>query len=161
MIICFVRHGKAEEKKPGQSDEERRLTEEGRRGVELVARALPLERVTRIYTSPLVRARESAEIVARVRGGEIVVTDALHPSKASLEELKKLEIAEGTVFIGHAPSIENIVSEIIGGGAIKMKAGAAACIDLGEKSLDKGSGVLIALIPPQALEKLTKNMVLR
>ena len=154
MIVCFVRHGKAEEKKPGQSDEERRLTEEGRHDVELVSKMLPVARGAKVYTSPLVRARESAEIIARVLGGSIEILEALRPNTASLKALESIEISSDAVFVGHAPSLENIVSDLIGGGAIKLKAGGAACVDIGdERRLKRGVGVLVLLVQPQYIKK--------
>ncbi len=152
--MCFVRHGKAEEKKPGQSDEERRLTEEGRRDVELVAKVLPVQSGVRIYTSPLKRALETAEIIARIKGGEVKVYEGLRPEVASIDTVSDVDIEGDTVFVGHAPSIERIVSEVIGGGVIKLKAGAAACVDIGSSSrLGKGVGVLFALIAPSILRE--------
>ncbi len=155
MIVCFARHGKAEEKKPGQSDEERKLTPEGREDVELVARAIPVSNFVKIYTSPLTRARETAEIIARIKGGEVVVLDELAPQRASIEALSSIELEGDSVFVGHAPSIEDMVEAVIGGGKVKLKAGAIACIDIGDsKRLARSVGVLIALIPPSAARPL-------
>jgi len=156
MIVCFVRHGKAEERKPGQSDAERRLSEEGRKEIEVLAKILPLEPPITIYTSPLKRAVESAEILARELGGNIVVLHELAPELASIDRISRLRIdGRSAIFVGHAPSIENIVSEAIGGGNIKLKTGSAACIDIGDRdSVTRSSGVLIYLVVPRYLAKI-------
>ncbi len=145
MKLFFMRHGKAEEKKPGMRDEDRKLTSEGRRDVEAIARLIP-DRPEVIYTSPLVRARETAEIVASVHGTRVVVVEELSPNKASLEALRNLEIVDKTLFIGHAPSIEKIVSELIGGGKVKIKAGGLAVVEA--EALEKGKGTLTLLLTP-------------
>ena len=151
MIVMFFRHGKAEPLRAGISDEERKLTNEGRYDVELVAKAIPYK-ISRIYTSPLVRARETAEIIAKTYNVTINVVNELKPEICSLSSISRLDIVDGTVLVGHAPSIENVVSELIGGGKIKLKAGAVAMVDV--EKLVKGGGTLIALITPDTARKI-------
>lgn len=146
MMLYFMRHGKAEKKRPGIIDEDRRLTDEGRADVEYIARILPV-RPSIIYSSPFRRARETAEIVAGVHGSELRIVEELAPGKASLEALKNLEITDNVLFVGHAPSIEEIVSELVGGGNIKLKAGAIAGIEV--EVFEKGKGELVFLVTPQ------------
>ncbi len=150
MLLFVARHGKAEEKKPGQSDEERRLTAEGRRDVELVARLLP-SKPSIVLTSPLRRAIETAEIIARIWGIEFRVLDELHPQLLSLEKLKRVEIPDSAVLVGHAPSIEKLVSELIGGGKVKLKAGAIAGLEL--ERLEPSSAVLRFVLIPDIARK--------
>jgi phosphohistidine phosphatase len=82
--LIIFRHGEAEEKKPGQRDEERKLTVKGRRDVEVIARVLPWK-PSRVYTSPLLRAAETAKIIAHIYGIEVVVTEYLKPEQTSIE----------------------------------------------------------------------------
>ncbi len=158
MIVCFVRHGRAEEKKPGQSDFDRRLTEEGRREIEILSKVLPIESPVTIYTSPYKRAVESAEILSKELNGEVVVLQELAPDLASIDRLRTLSIrGRSAVFVGHAPSIEKIVSELIGGGNVKLKTGSAACVDIGDRNaLDRSIGVLIYLVVPRYLERIVR-----
>lgn len=144
MRIIIFRHGEAEEKRPGISDEERRLTEKGRKDVECVAKVLPWK-PSIIFTSPLIRAVETAKIVANIHGLEVVV-DALRPEKTSLEGVKELQLVDGAVLVGHAPSIEKLVSELIGGGSIKLRAGSATGLEI--KGVCRGCATLIFLITP-------------
>lgn len=70
MILYCVRHGEssfnAEGRVQGQLDVP--LSEHGRRQSEAVARALAVEPVDAVYTSPLRRARETAEMVGAKLG---------------------------------------------------------------------------------------------
>ena len=81
MFIILLRHGVAEEKgiKP---DRERRLTDDGNRQMKRTARALAalVPDAEAIYSSPLVRAYETAEWVAKAYGKlRIETTAALEP----------------------------------------------------------------------------------
>ncbi len=145
-LYVFMRHGEAVPASVAGSDEDRWLTEEGRNDVAAMAKLIPfMPRV--IYTSPLRRARETAEIVSRIRGGEVRVVEQLSPGTASCEALEELGPEPETVFVGHAPSIELIVSCIIGGGAIKIKAGGYALVEAEE--LARGQGELLELVTPR------------
>jgi len=151
LLVVFIRHGKAEPASKGKSDEERELTSEGIRSIEHLSKVLPVK-PKRIYTSPLKRALQTAEILRKHLGGEIIVTEALSPKKASIESIKDLEIADNDILVGHSPSIEVIISKLIGGGLVKLKAGGAAGIEL-EKP-EEGSGVLVFLLQPFLYESL-------
>ncbi len=146
MYLMFMRHGEAEEKKPGISDEERHLTDKGREDVQLVAKLIPVKPEA-VYSSPLVRAVETAEIVAATHEATLKVVDELHPKLISLEAIAKLGIKGNAVLVGHAPSINKVISELIGGGLIKLKAGAVAGVEVSE--IKKGGGVLRFIITPE------------
>ena len=145
MKLVIVRHGEAEEKKPWIPDEDRRLTEKGRKDVECIAKLIPW-RIEVVYTSPLKRAVETAEIIASIHKAEVRVSDFLRPENVSIENISKLEFKEVTALVGHAPSIELLLRDLIGGGRIKLKAGAAAGIET--ESISKGSAVLIYILTP-------------
>ncbi len=148
-----MRHGKAEPKKPGMGDSERRLTEAGREDVALVARLIPVKPEI-VFTSPFKRAVETAEIVSRELGGvEVRVVWELEPERASLSSLRELNLLEcsSALLVGHAPSLEELTSTLIGGGRVKMSSGAAAGVELSD--LDLGKGVLKFLITPEIARK--------
>jgi phosphohistidine phosphatase len=150
MKLVIVRHGKAEEKKPGMSDEERRLADEGRKDVECVARLIPW-RVEVVYTSPLRRAVETAEIIASIHRAEVRVVDVLRPQPLPLEEIAKLEIRDATALVGHAPYLEDLLKDLTGG-LVKLATGAAAGVEA--QSIEKGKAVLVFLITPDICKKL-------
>ncbi len=147
--ILIARHGKAEPISPNVPDEKRKLTDEGRRDVELITRAIPI-RVSKVISSPLVRAIETSEIIAKVHGVSVEISNELRPEKCSLESISRLKIDDGTVLVGHAPSIERVLSELVGGN-IKLKAGAIAGLELEE--LGKGKATLVFLIIPDNIKK--------
>ncbi len=146
MMLLIMRHGKAEEKRPGIRDEERRLTEKGRKDVEHVAKIMPFK-PSKIYSSPMLRAIETAEIISRIYNVNYEVLAELLPEKLSINALKKLKLEENTLLIGHAPSIEELISGLIGGGKVKLKAGAIAGLEIEE--LASGGAKLVFLITPQ------------
>jgi len=153
VIIAFIRHGKAEPR-GAKPDEERSLTGEGRRDVEAIARLLPFKPAI-IFTSPLKRAVETAEIIARVHGVEYRVAEELSPAMLCLESLKKISgLGDKSVIVAHAPSIERVVSSLVGGGYIHMKAGGLAVIETEE--IEAGVGRLELLIQPYIASKVVK-----
>ena len=78
-MIVFARHGQTAPNRDGlvlgRADPE--LTEEGRRQAALLAAALAGESVTAILTSPLVRARQTAEAVGAACGAIVTVDERL------------------------------------------------------------------------------------
>jgi len=79
MRLIVVRHGETlwnrENRVLGHTEIE--LTERGRKQAQRLALALKDEKVTAIYSSPLRRARETADKIARVHNMGVVTDDAL------------------------------------------------------------------------------------
>jgi len=141
--LYIVRHAVAEDESPGGLDSDRRLTPKGRkrfaRMVErLVARGLEIDLVA---TSPLVRCRETAEIIAGGLGGapRVEVVAALAPGAdwQSLVEWTVQQDAARVAWVGHAPCVGRLVAVSIGdaSAAVRMSKGAIAAI-----ALDDGPG---------------------
>ena len=143
-----MRHGKAVKLSEAGSDEERWLTEEGKKDIKLTSNLIPF-RPKIIYTSPLRRARETAKIVSDNIGGKIKILDELRPGVATCESIRDLVEESESIIIGHAPSIELIVSCIIGGGNIKIQAGGFALVETEE--IERGMGTLLELISPRLI----------
>ncbi|MEB3816399.1 MAG: histidine phosphatase family protein [Desulfurococcales archaeon] len=141
MIVGVMRHARAEPKSPGLPDSERRLTEEGRRQAESIARLLPW-RPSRIVSSPYRRALETAEVIARETGAPLEVSELLAPDSFNLEAFKKLA-ADGVLLVGHAPSVEEVVGGILGC-RVKMKTASVAVMEVE----GDGSATLLALLLP-------------
>ena len=82
LELYWLRHGIAEDKRPGNSDAERHLTQEGIEEVRFVAKFLDQLDVDfdLILSSPLVRAMETAQATAEVLG----VKDRVFPCDGPL-----------------------------------------------------------------------------
>ena len=109
-----------------------------------------------IFTSPLVRARQTAEIVA----DELKLRDQLRQddrvglgfSAAHLAEiLRDHPKAKSVMLVGHEPSMSLTVGELIGGGDVDFKKGALACVEITRES--PLAGLLLWLAAPKLLTR--------
>jgi phosphohistidine phosphatase len=157
MRVYFLRHGKAEDRLAWTGrDAERPLTVEGREALGREAkrlRALDLA-LDVVVTSPLARARETAEIVAAELGlgGRLVEDERLAPGfdVVRLEQvLSEYGPAGAVMVVGHEPDFSATVAELIGGGDIVMKKGGLARVDV--TAPVAGGGELVWLLTPPLL----------
>lgn len=167
MKLLLLRHGIAVE--PGttgyESDTERPLTAEGQRKVRLAARALGrLELVPDvILTSPLLRARQTAMIVAEILERAKHLHDCPPLAQggapgAVLTFLKKHHARTGSVMlVGHQPDLSQLTSLLITGnphGAqIEFKKAALAVLEW-NRSTGGGDALLQLLAPPRLLTRI-------
>lgn len=122
MRVVLVRHGQAVDGSSELPDADRFLTSKGRRVTRDVARLLAEHDVkpTRIVTSPLVRAVQTAEIIAEAHGyeGAITVWRPLVPDGTSvLKALRPLDdaIEQDTVaLVGHEPLMRSMAAHLLG-----------------------------------------------
>ncbi|MDA1200956.1 MAG: phosphohistidine phosphatase SixA [Planctomycetota bacterium] len=155
--LYVVRHAPAEDAGPGISDCDRQLTEKGRRRFarmvqRLVERGLEIDLVA---TSPLVRCRQTADLLADLLPGQprVAVVDRLAPG-ADWEAVVAWTVqqdAPRVAWVGHAPCVGRLVAMSIGDGsaAVRMQKGAVAAI-----ALDDGPGQpgeLLWLVSPDLL----------
>lgn len=120
--LYLVRHGIAvPHGDPDFADDDRPLTDKGRSHAKQVGKGLRRLGVepTRILTSPLPRARETAEIVAdALKLGEILEdADALRAENdaASIRDWLNTVEGESLMLVGHNPSLSNLVGLLITG----------------------------------------------
>ena len=162
MELFIVRHGIAEEKSPGQSDDERRLTAEGRRETRFVARALRrLDcRPQVIFSSPLPRAHETAVILAKLLCPDEAVetSDFLTPmadSAACIRWLHTLK-QDSVMLVGHMPNLGGLVCKLLARDAlfdiVFKKAGCGCIVFEGPPAASRGR--LQWLIQPDQLRAL-------
>ena len=108
MPLLLVRHAVAEDAHP-LGDEARALTVEGRAAFRAHARKLArLTPMAGIVTSPLVRAVQTAEILAEAFGlGRVEVHPALLPRPSAPKRILHLarELGAGWMLVGHNPSL--------------------------------------------------------
>ncbi len=155
MKLYFLRHGKADWPDWTGTDDERPLTKKGRKETKRVARFLCRhgEEPEFILTSPLPRARQTAEAAAKKLGVEVRVEAALEKGfdLAALRRLLKRTEAKTIMLVGHEPDFSGVVAELTGG-RVELRKSSVACVLLGEA---KSAGVLAWLLPP-ALTKRRK-----
>lgn len=157
MKLYFLRHGPAGDRREWEGDDaDRPLTREGKerigREAETIAR-LQLD-VDGILTSPLARAYQTAEIVAKrlALTDRLVKDDRLCPGFRAGELTKLLRAHPSTaapLLVGHEPDMSAAISRLIGGGRLVCKKGALACVELPEPTELKGR--LVWLIPPKLM----------
>ena len=159
--MYFLRHGIAAERSEWRGDDATRpLTDDGveRTGVVAAALArLDLD-VGMIITSPLVRARQTAEIVARALGlGSKIVEDHRLAPGFDAEKLRAILLdhrnAGDVMVVGHEPDFSETVGALVGGGNVVMRKAGLALVELSNARADRGR--LLWLVPPKILTRLS------
>jgi phosphohistidine phosphatase len=112
MRLFVVRHAEAA---PGDPDELRPLTAAGQNAARALAERLAGEQIDVILTSPLLRARETAEAIARVSRAPVEVDERLAPG-ATAAAAKEAVTGRGetVVTVGHQPDCSEILLELTG-----------------------------------------------
>jgi phosphohistidine phosphatase len=123
MELLLVRHGVAVDEAPGLGDTGRWLTAKGRKLTRRVARWLgksDKRRPALIWSSPLARALQSAEILAAAIDyeGEIRVVAELSPGRDPGDLIKLFDEATSAggplALVGHEPSLTLLASTLLG-----------------------------------------------
>ena len=166
MELYILRHGDAVDRVTGgyARDEERPLTEQGREEARLAGRALAAlgVRPDLLLTSPLVRARQTAELAAealRPRRGPLE-SAALAPGGQPAEVLAALREAGGAraaLLVGHMPDLGELVGWLVWGQpdlAVPLRTGGVCRVDLPDQPAP-GTGDLRWLLPPRLLRRLS------
>jgi phosphohistidine phosphatase len=128
VLVYVVRHAEAE---PGEPDELRALTDEGKRQARALGERLAAEGLTCVRTSPLLRARQTGEALARAAGVESQPDERLKPG-ATAEDVRAVAAdCEGVAaLVGHQPDCGRIAAELRGGPEPAFPPAAAVAIDL-------------------------------
>lgn len=115
MKIYFIRHGEAEIY--AEDDFKRKLTTIGRVKLEnsfkAFANKLEDKRSYKIYSSPLERAKETAEILAKYLDSDFEVKDYLAGGRIR-DILKTLDQDENYILVSHEPFISNWIYQLTG-----------------------------------------------
>ena len=138
MDDYLLRHGKAEKIRPGISDADRRLTKKGREEILAAGRWIAAQglQFDLVAVSPLVRAQETAGIIADCLGGKnrLVTWKELAPGgsqDAVCHLIGKHADLHAILLVGHEPLLSALISRIITGNenaGIVMSKGALAKI---------------------------------
>ena len=166
MNLLVVRHAPAEErevwKKERKDDFLRPLTADGRRKMREAARGLSrlVDPPQSFATSPLVRAKETADILARAfdvaAADEIDELKPGQPPQALLRWIRARERQDLAALVGHEPDLGILVSWLLAGRTrafVQMKKGGACLLDLGSRP-GPGRAELLWLLAPGELRRL-------
>ena len=160
MHLYLLRHADAEPAAGPGGDRERPLTEKGEAQSRRVGKALKALEVEfqAILVSPLLRTRQTAEIVAHTLGAGKCLREceALAPGVVASKlfaELKRLGQAENVLLGGHEPDMSGLVSLLVAGEPpvdVEMKKAALCCLEL-RTPIAPRCATLKWLVPPKLL----------
>ena len=162
--LYLIRHGVAEARGDAWPDDTRRpLTEEGISRLKKGARGLVrlgLE-FDVVLTSPLVRARQTAEVFATAFNtrSPLVVIDSLAPEggvQAVMNDLEQHARRARIALVGHEPGIGELAARLLGSRRpLEFKKGTVCRIDI-ESIPPAGPGTLRWFLTPKILRELRK-----
>jgi phosphohistidine phosphatase len=169
MELLIVRHGpagdaeeKAAWKKSGRPDAERPLTKEGRLKTREAAAGLArvVEGFGLVATSPWTRAAQTAALVAKALGAEIVECPALIPGRSPVDALAWLKTRreKRVVLVGHDPHLSRLASWLMTGknhAVLRLKKPQALLLEL--KIFAPGGAELVWSLPPRQLRALARG----
>ena len=161
MHLLLIRHAIAVARgTTGQPDEDRALTGRGRRRFEEAARGLAAvtARPDALLTSPLVRARQTADIAARA-WGKLRPVEEPALAGGSFEELVAALAhypAEALVaLVGHEPDLSSHLARLLGtpyGMRLTFRKGGAALVEV--PAQPEEGGALVWYLSPRLLRRL-------
>ena len=162
MKLYFLRHATASD--TATSDEKRELTKEGKEEARVAGAALAELGVkpAHIFSSPFVRARQTAEIAAKELTSSAVV-EVLNEltngtsTAALLKALKPCGDANELLLVGHMPSLAEHIAVLIGAESapgLPLGKGSIACVGL--EHLRAGTGALRWSMHQKQLVKIAR-----
>ena len=153
MQLYFLRHGEADWPGWTKPDDERPLTDFGKKEVGQVAKFLNRLKVRPdlIVTSPLPRALHTAEVAAEQLKAKLRQDEALEPGFgiSELSTVIKRHRSKVLMLVGHEPDFSSVISALTGG-FVKMSKAGVALIDI-DPETEKGR--LLWLFPPKFARK--------
>lgn len=166
MQLLVIRHGIAQDKDAfaatGKPDDLRPLTDDGRRKMRECAAGLRalVPSVDTIAASPLVRAQETARIVAEAYAiGTVETTNALRPDAANtlfVSWLAAQNHDRSVAVVGHEPHLGILVTWLmtgIGESRVELKKGGACLLEF-DAAPQRGHATLLWSLAPGQLRKL-------
>ena len=144
MKVLIIRHSSAVDPYAAPSDELRWLTAEGRIRMQRVAEEIGSRvAITHIYTSPLVRAVQTADILATSIGytGAIEVHAPLASeygtTAQALAVLERHAEEDVLALVSHAPKVRVLAGHLAGESNLQgFTTAATCCIDLTRPQID-------------------------
>ena len=153
MQLYFLRHGEADWPGWTKPDDERPLTDFGKKEVRQVAKFLNRLKVKPdvIVSSPLPRALQTAEVAAEQLKTKLRQDEALEPGFgiSELSTVLNRHRSKILMLVGHEPDFSSVISALTGG-FIKMSKAGVALVDI-DPETEKGR--LLWLFPPKFARK--------
>ncbi len=165
MRLLVVRHAPAGDREEwaaeGRDDRERPLTPDGKKQMRRAMTGLAslVQRIDVLATSPLVRAVQSAQIVAAEFGTEMQTVPALEPERGPeelFEWLNEGRSDQTVAIVGHEPHLSTLVGFLTTGkrhSFVALKKAGTASLELGEP-IEPGKATLEWLLTPRVLRRL-------
>ncbi|MGB8702879.1 MAG: phosphohistidine phosphatase SixA [Thermosynechococcaceae cyanobacterium] len=162
MQVYFIRHGIAADPEGYVNDGDRPLTEKGRRKTQALAQRLNQLnlRFDDLLTSPLLRARQTAEILLQAGlAPQLRVTEVLAPMGSFhhwLDGLDRHKQAghQAIALVGHEPDLSQWSELLLWGearGVLELKKAGIIGIALPDTLDPVGNSILFWLTPPRFL----------
>jgi phosphohistidine phosphatase len=163
MKVILVRHAVAHERNRARwpNDALRPLTPAGKRRFRTAARGLAqvLPRSAALLSSPFVRARDTAALLAEALGrkkiiecGELASGQPAH----LVFEILGARKDKSVILVGHEPNLSTLLSACLNERArlkIDFRKGGAACVEFGSR-IEPGRATLCWVLPPRVLRAL-------
>ena len=162
MQLVVIRHGTAEDAAPNGDDAQRSLTEGGKREVKDAVKGLKtlVEDIDTIGASPLLRAQQTAKIVARAFDDTPIHTvQALIPGSDPariVDWLDHTQSAKVIALVGHEPLLGLLVTRFMTGATnsrVAMSKGGVALLEF-SSGFAAGKGTLVWLLTGSVLREL-------
>ena len=164
MELLIIRHGEAVpvDKQKIRKDADRTLTAKGRKNTAQTAKILNKMgcEPQLILTSPLVRARQTAEVLSKhlQNKAKIKESDLLKPSTPPDQILKELNDAreQSIIITGHCPVLDHLASLLISSNKdvkIQLKKSSICAISF-ENKIIPGQGTLEWLLQPFHINRI-------
>ncbi|PWB78779.1 MAG: hypothetical protein C3F15_00825 [Holophagae bacterium] len=160
LELLVMRHAKSDWD-AGTDDHERPLAERGVKAARKVGRFLARAEMVPelVICSTAVRARTTIEFAAEAGDWHCPVehTRAFYGADpaAVLAEIASRPAPPRLMVVGHEPTWSELVSLLVGGGAVRMATAAVACLELPAddwSAIEPGAGQLVWLVTPKLLQ---------
>jgi phosphohistidine phosphatase len=153
MQLYFLRHGEADWPGWTKPDDERPLTDFGKKEVRQVAKFLNRLKVKPdlVVTSPLPRALQTAEVAAEQLKTKLRQDEALEPGFgiSELRTVLKRHRSKVLMLVGHEPDFSSVISALTGA-SLKLSKAGVALVDIDPEAQE---GRLLWLFPPKFTRK--------
>jgi phosphohistidine phosphatase len=167
MKLSLLRHGIAADRGSAEyaHDSERPLTPKGERRMRRIAKGIQASGVAAdlVLSSPYLRAKQTAEIVAQVlsTSARVMFAEALTPEGDPRQLIAMLRTAhhdqQAILLVGHEPYLSRLISTLLTGGpnlAVEMKRGGLCSLSVETLRFGRCAS-LVSLLSPRQLRRLS------